>query len=58
MSRSDRLIGILLGIVVGVAALIFFIFLGSSGSIDAPSLNTQHSSSSTSIQQDAGGENR
>jgi hypothetical protein len=57
MSRSDRLIGILLGIVVGVAALIFFIFLGSSGSIDAPSLDTQHSSP-TSIQQDAGGENR
>ena len=52
MSRTDRLIGILLGVVVGIAALIVFIFLGSSGSIDAPSLNTQHSSS---IQQGAGG---
>lgn len=52
MSRSDRLIGILLGIVVGVAALIVFIFLGSSGSIDAPSINAQHS---TSIQQGADG---
>jgi hypothetical protein len=57
MSRTDRLIGILLGIVVGVAALIFFIFLGSSGSIDAPSLNTQHSSPA-SIQQNADGQNR
>ena len=39
MSRSDRLIGIVLGLVVGVAALILFIFLGSEGSIDAPSLD-------------------
>jgi len=39
MSRSDRFIGIALGLVVGVAALILFIFLGSEGSIDAPSLD-------------------
>ena len=39
MSRSDRLIGIALGLVVGVVALILFIFLGSEDSIDAPSLD-------------------
>ena len=39
MSRSDRFIGIALGLVVGVAALILFIFLGSEGAIDAPSLD-------------------
>lgn len=38
MSRTDRAIGIALGIVVGLVALILFVFLGSSGSIDAPSL--------------------
>ena len=40
MSRSDRFIGIALGLVVGVVALILFIFLGSEGSIDAPSLDS------------------
>ncbi len=40
MSRSDRLIGIALGLVVGVVALILFIFLGSEGSIDAPSIDS------------------
>jgi hypothetical protein len=39
MSHTDRLIGIALGIVVGVVAVILFVFLGSSGSIDAPSLH-------------------
>jgi hypothetical protein len=40
MSRSDRAIGIVLGILIGIAALILFVFFGSSGSIDAPSLDT------------------
>jgi hypothetical protein len=40
MSRTDRAIGIALGLVIGVAALILFIFLGSEESIDAPSLET------------------
>ena len=40
MSRSDRAIGILLGLLIGIAALIVFVFLGSSESIDAPSLDT------------------
>lgn len=38
MSRSDRLIGIVLGLVVGIVALIIFVFLGSGDTIDAPSL--------------------
>jgi hypothetical protein len=33
------MIGIALGIVIGVVAVILFVFLGSSGSIDAPSLH-------------------
>ena len=46
MSRTDRLIGILLGLVVGVGAVILFVFLGSGDSIDAPSLDR-----STTIEQ-------
>ena len=41
MSRTDRAIGIALGLVIGVVALILFIFLGSEGAIDAPSLDTR-----------------
>lgn len=44
MSRTDRLIGIALGIVVGIVALTLFVFLGSSGSIDAPSIDSKASS--------------
>lgn len=40
MSRTDRAIGIALGLVIGVVALILFIFLGSEGAIDAPSLES------------------
>lgn len=39
MSRSDRLIGILLGLLVGIVALILFVFLGSEDAIDAPSID-------------------
>ncbi len=38
MSRTDRAIGIGLGLIVGLAALILFVF-GGSGAIDAPSLH-------------------
>ena len=51
MSRSDRLIGIALGLVVGVVALILFVFLGSGGTIDAPSLDE----ATTTQSQPAGG---
>lgn len=33
------MIGITLGLVIGIVALILFVFLGSSESIDAPSLD-------------------
>lgn len=39
MSRTDRLIGIVLGLIVGVVAVILFVFLGSGETIDAPSLD-------------------
>jgi hypothetical protein len=39
MSRTDRVIGIGLGLLIGVAAVVLFVFLGSSSSIDAPSLD-------------------
>jgi hypothetical protein len=41
MSRSDRVIGIALGVFVGVVAVLLFVFIGSSGSIDAPSLDSK-----------------
>lgn len=39
MSRTDRAIGIVVGLLIGIAALILFVFLGSGSSIDAPSID-------------------
>jgi hypothetical protein len=39
MSRTDRAIGIGLGIAIGLVALILFVFGGSGESIDAPSID-------------------
>ena len=39
MSRSDRAIGIVLGLLIGIAALILFVFLGSGSTIDTPSID-------------------
>jgi len=36
---SDRVIGIGLGILLGLAIVIGFVFLGSEGTIDSPSLS-------------------
>jgi hypothetical protein len=36
---SDRAIGIILGIVLGIAIILLFLFLGSRSTIDAPSLS-------------------
>ncbi len=36
---SDRAIGIVLGILLGLAIIIGFLFLGSRSTIDAPSLS-------------------
>mgnify|MGYP005827490097 CR=1 FL=1 len=38
MSWRDRIIGIVLGLIIGIAALIFFVFGFSGESVDAPSL--------------------
>lgn len=38
MSRSDRMIGIALGLLVGVAIVVAFALLGGAGSIDDPGL--------------------
>ncbi len=39
MRFSDRAIGIALGILLGLVIVIGFVFLGSSETIDAPSLS-------------------
>lgn len=38
MSRGDRAIAILLGLILGVGIVTAFVFLGSEGTIDSPSL--------------------
>jgi hypothetical protein len=35
----DRLIGITLGLILGIVAVILFVFLGSQDVIDAPSID-------------------
>jgi uncharacterized membrane protein required for colicin V production len=47
MSRSDRVIGIVLGLLIGIVALILFVFLGSQQTIDAPSLQTTQQEEAT-----------
>jgi hypothetical protein len=39
MSWRDRTIGIALGLLIGVAAVILFVFLGGAGNIDEPSID-------------------
>jgi hypothetical protein len=36
---GDRAIGIALGLVIGIVAVILFVFLGSQETIDAPSID-------------------
>lgn len=52
MSRTDRVIGIALGLLIGVAAVVLFVFLDSSSSIDAPSLDQP-----AGMEREAAGEN-
>lgn len=54
----DRVIGILLGIVLGVGIVTAFVFLGSEDTIDAPRINDQvtRSQQGTQTQQGASGE--
>jgi hypothetical protein len=37
--RTDLLVGIVLGIVVGLAVVAVFVFVGSEGTIDSPGIN-------------------
>jgi hypothetical protein len=55
MSRSDRLIGIALGLLIGVAAVILFVFLDGSSSIDAPSLDQPAGGQPTGIERQSTG---
>ena len=48
MSRSDRLIAILLGILVGLVVLVLFVFLGSEETIDSPSIDASTTEQGTS----------
>ena len=43
MSRTDRIIGIVLGLIVGVVAVVLFVFSGGGESLDAPSLDQEGS---------------
>jgi uncharacterized membrane protein required for colicin V production len=36
---SDRAIGVILGILLGIVVILLFLFLGSRSTIDAPSLS-------------------
>jgi len=47
MSRTDLAIGICLGIVIGLVALVLYVFGGSGGSIDAPSLDHSDAAGTT-----------
>ncbi len=47
MSRSDRVIGIVAGVVIGIVVLILFVFLGSEDTIDSPSIDSSAAQSTT-----------
>ena len=44
---GDRAIGIALGIVLGIAVILIFLFLGSRSTIDAPSISNVPSATQT-----------
>jgi hypothetical protein len=39
LSWRDRAIGIALGLILGIVAVVLFVFLGSSDTIDPPSID-------------------
>jgi hypothetical protein len=45
MTRAERTIAIVLGIVLGITIIVLFVFLGSNQTIDAPRLDTQTTTS-------------
>ncbi len=48
MKRTDRAIGIVAGVLLGVAIVIVFVFFGSEGTIDAPRID--HGATTTAAQ--------
>jgi hypothetical protein len=52
VSWGDRAIGIGLGLIVGIAAVVLFVFLGSQETIDDPDIDR----GSTPIERPAGGQ--
>ncbi len=40
MSHSERAIGVVLGVVLGIAVIILFVFIGSDDTIDAPAIDS------------------
>ncbi len=47
MTRTDRAIGVLAGVVLGIAIVFVFVFFGSEGTIDAPPLDRASTTTST-----------
>jgi hypothetical protein len=54
VSWGDRAIGIGLGLIVGIAAVVLFVFLGSRETIDDPDIDR----GSAPIERSAGGQKR
>ena len=54
MTWGDRAIGIALGLIVGIAAVILFVFLGSQETIDDPDIDR----GSAPIERQSGGDER
>jgi ABC-type Mn2+/Zn2+ transport system permease subunit len=50
---SDRAVGIILGIVLGIAVILLFLFLGSRNTIDEPSLSGNATQTQTQTQPSA-----
>jgi hypothetical protein len=53
-ARADLAIGIALGMVIGIAVIAAFVFLGSEGSIDSPRISGVNSGGSAHASSPAG----
>ncbi|MFT3864119.1 MAG: hypothetical protein QM729_07600 [Solirubrobacterales bacterium] len=52
---TDRAIGILVGVVIGLGVLVYFVFVHSEGTIDAPKVNGAESGQTTGAGNGSGG---
>ncbi|MGH2963751.1 MAG: hypothetical protein ACRDL3_16385 [Solirubrobacterales bacterium] len=55
MRHSDRIIGIVLGLLLGLAIVIIFVFFGSQDTIDAPSIDEDSPPVERRAEPDGGG---